>query len=99
MVHVPHSVGNGYLTYAPWKYVTSLLKPDIMGKMQSVWIWEVFDGTNSREECPVYLDKPGQIPSGSSSFRCVGVPGYTWPLTTLQYQTINQSNIHVEEDV
>ena len=36
-----------------------------------------------------HINKPGQVPSGSSSFRCVRVPGYTWSLPTLQGQTVD----------
>ena len=32
-----------------WKYVTGFLKPDVVDQMQSVWIWEVLDGTNYRK--------------------------------------------------
>ena len=82
-----------------WKQVTSFSKPDGVGKVQSVRILKVFDGTSPREECTMFFNKPGQISSGSSSYRCVRVPGYTWPLTTLQSRTINQSNVSVKVDL
>ena len=71
----------------------------MVSEMHSAWIWKVLDGTNSWKECTVNLDESRQILSGSSSFGCVRVLGYTWPLTTLQSQSINQSNICVEVDV
>ena len=80
-----------------WKYVTGSLKPDMVSEMQSVWIWKVLDGMNSREECMANFDEPRQISCGSFSFGCVRVPG--WPLTTLQSGPIDQSNVSVEVDV
>ena len=81
------------------KYVTHSLKPDMVSKMHSAWIWKVLDCTISHKECTANFDEPRQISCGSSSFRCVRVPGYTWPLTTLLSQSIHQSNICVEVDV
>ena len=78
-----HSVGNGYLTFAPHS-VTCSSKIDMVCKELSAWIWKVLDGTNPWKEHMANFDEPRQISCGSSSFRCVRVPGYTWPLITLQ---------------
>ena len=75
------------------KYVTHSLKIDMECKLNSAWIQEVLDGTNPWKECTANFDEPRQISHGSPSFRCVRVPGYTWSLTTLQSQSINQGNV------
>ena len=58
-----------------WKYVTGFLKPDVVSKVQFVWIWKVLNSTNSWEECSVYFNEPRQISCGSSSFGCVRIQG------------------------
>ena len=82
-----------------WKYITGSSKPDMVSEMYSDWIWKVLDGTNSWKECMANFDEPRQISCGGSSFRCFSVPGYTWLLTSLQSQSIDQSNVCVEVDV
>ena len=74
-------------------------KADMVGKMQSAWIWKVLYGTNSWKESLVNFDEPRKILKGSSSFWCVWVPRYTWPLTALQSCSINKNEVCVEVDI